>query len=354
MTENHDYTTPEQGATNWHNPINRNFSLLDADVEIRDQAANRDQYDPKDGAKFLATDTGERYIGDGSQWEQLPYPSVDGGGSSDSSDGGSAFGGSRPAVSTDSISVEVDSDGGDYESIQAAIDNELPWLIRHSVDIRIGNGSYDEDLVIPPYMANWTEHSSDGERVPIQITGDTGDPDSVEVGSAHAAGGVGVCQLRGLTFTRSAPWDDESSAVASYNTYRLSLIDCNVYGGENAMLAYNGHLKATRVDVGDGVNSGWGIKVKNWGRYWESNTGTSGRVGGPAYEVDAGHINFNHRGDGGIDGDPQVNASNTSDGGFVLDEGNACLYGPNAFAMKDAETGQIRRLVIEDGNVTVQ
>ena len=68
MTDNHDYNTPSQGAENWHEPLNDNFERLDADVEIRDVAANRDSYEPRDGALFLELDTGIGYEGDGTAW----------------------------------------------------------------------------------------------------------------------------------------------------------------------------------------------------------------------------------------------------------------------------------------------
>jgi len=71
MTRNQNYKTPSQGSTNWHVPLNDNFELLDTDVEIRDVDGNRDSYEPKDGAKFLATDTKRVYLGDGELWNYL-------------------------------------------------------------------------------------------------------------------------------------------------------------------------------------------------------------------------------------------------------------------------------------------
>lgn len=72
MTENHDYETPSQGTLDWHLPLNRNFERIDADSEIRDIEANKDQYLPQNGSKYLATDTGARYIGDGEEWQRAP------------------------------------------------------------------------------------------------------------------------------------------------------------------------------------------------------------------------------------------------------------------------------------------
>ena len=71
MTENHDYHTPEEGTANWHIPLNENFERIDAHVEVRNTEANLDQYRPLADAKFLATDTGNIYLGDGQRWQQF-------------------------------------------------------------------------------------------------------------------------------------------------------------------------------------------------------------------------------------------------------------------------------------------
>lgn len=71
MTENHGYNRPEQGTDDWHIPLNENFERLDRDIEIRDITSERNTYDPKDGALFLATDTGDIYLGDGTSWNQI-------------------------------------------------------------------------------------------------------------------------------------------------------------------------------------------------------------------------------------------------------------------------------------------
>lgn len=68
MTENHEYNAPSRGAAHWDVPLNANSETLDADVEVRDAASNRSDYTPKEGAKFVATDTGAVYVGDGSAW----------------------------------------------------------------------------------------------------------------------------------------------------------------------------------------------------------------------------------------------------------------------------------------------
>ena len=81
MTSNHGYNTPAKGSTDWHIPLNDNFELIDTDVEIRDVESARSEYAPKQDAKFLATDTGAVYLGDGNQWTLLGQLSTSSGGS---------------------------------------------------------------------------------------------------------------------------------------------------------------------------------------------------------------------------------------------------------------------------------
>lgn len=72
MTTNHPYRTPDQGSENWHVPLNENFEQLDADVEIRDTSDRLGDYEPKNGSKFLAIDTGAVFVGDGTKWSRVP------------------------------------------------------------------------------------------------------------------------------------------------------------------------------------------------------------------------------------------------------------------------------------------
>lgn len=71
-TSNHGWKKPAVGSDHdaWGQPLNDNADKLDIRVEIRDTEANLSTYDPKDGAKYLATDTGAIYLGDGSSWNQ--------------------------------------------------------------------------------------------------------------------------------------------------------------------------------------------------------------------------------------------------------------------------------------------
>jgi len=68
-TPNHGYNTPSQGAQDWDQPLNQNFTDFDIDIEIRDTGTpSSNNYDPQDGAKYLDTDSGIIYEGDGNGW----------------------------------------------------------------------------------------------------------------------------------------------------------------------------------------------------------------------------------------------------------------------------------------------
>lgn len=68
VTPNHNYNSPDKGTADWHVPLNNNFERLDLDVEIRDLEKDKSNYEPRDGAKYEATDSGAVYYGDGDQW----------------------------------------------------------------------------------------------------------------------------------------------------------------------------------------------------------------------------------------------------------------------------------------------
>ncbi|GCF15070.1 hypothetical protein Harman_30050 [Haloarcula mannanilytica] len=70
-TPNHNYQRPDRGAQDWHVPLNENFARIDTDVEIKDAAENMSDYEPKAGARFLATDTRRIFMGDGEQWQEF-------------------------------------------------------------------------------------------------------------------------------------------------------------------------------------------------------------------------------------------------------------------------------------------
>lgn len=159
MTENHSYQTPEQGSTDWNVPINNNFKILDTDVEVRDAESELSNYVPKNGAKFFATDTGAVFLGDGSQWIEVPL-SVQ---KTTSDPSSAAVGQMWYRTDTDSVKMQtVDGpralqfaqDGGTTSSDTSGssdadelIQMDGSSLLDHYTQCRGGNGSSSWNLV---------------------------------------------------------------------------------------------------------------------------------------------------------------------------------------------------------------
>lgn len=119
-TPNHRYNLPEAGTKDWNIPLNKNFKKIDADVEIRDIQENRHEYEPKEGSKYEATDTGAIYYADGEKWilADRKLNKIQ----SDSASFGTLF---------DRIGVVAPSVPEAYDEIQSAIDEGYRdiWLI---------------------------------------------------------------------------------------------------------------------------------------------------------------------------------------------------------------------------------
>lgn len=76
-TPNHRYNVPDAGTTDWHIPLNENWDRLDTDIEIRDIEGHLAEYVPRAGAKYLATDTENVFVGDGETWGRLTSTGVE-------------------------------------------------------------------------------------------------------------------------------------------------------------------------------------------------------------------------------------------------------------------------------------
>lgn len=182
---NHRYNTPSAGELDWHVPLNENFEQLDRDVEIRDAEANRDQYPPEDGAKFLATDSGATYVGDGSTWNLVGYVARAGGGDlghyvnyeaelEEEEINSFVFGddemlevarASLPLKGTDDVDPDVtlrvyegsevllEVQGNELRS--ASADSEAPWVATSSpVRVTVSNDHEEPVSVVPKVWAN--------------------------------------------------------------------------------------------------------------------------------------------------------------------------------------------------------
>lgn len=141
------YNTPSPGATDWHQPLNNNFEQLNIDVEIRDTEESLNDYTPKDGAMFRATDTGTVYLGNGSDW-------------------------SRAALSVDSVrsnslnSIYQITEGHDEGDVRAVLDEagygDAIVINPAATPIDVTNGSIDIPSGVGVFGYEKESNSSEG------------------------------------------------------------------------------------------------------------------------------------------------------------------------------------------------
>lgn len=80
-TTNHNLHRPPTGSetgtddVNWGDEVNINAANIDELLIIRDIDANTSDYTPFTDALYYATDTNQWYIGDGTNWVEIPWMS---------------------------------------------------------------------------------------------------------------------------------------------------------------------------------------------------------------------------------------------------------------------------------------
>lgn len=69
-SDNHGFDLNyQQGEDGWD--YNDEFESLESKVEVRDTNDSRSTYTAHENAKFIATDTGDVYLGDGAAWNHV-------------------------------------------------------------------------------------------------------------------------------------------------------------------------------------------------------------------------------------------------------------------------------------------
>jgi len=172
------YTTPEKGTEDWHQPLNENFEALDTDVEIRDTDDNRSDYEPADGAKYFALDTGDIYLGDGSDWEHIGSVSTDGdNGGGAGGDGiesartnvGAMVGGTYHANAYDDGGFGVAFEASDLYLDSVVVDADISDVSDPTLTIELRK--YEDGAVDPEIIESTTHTVSGGpERVSLGFT----------------------------------------------------------------------------------------------------------------------------------------------------------------------------------------
>lgn len=236
MTDNHQYETPPSGSLDWDQPLNRNFERIDTDVEIRDTDASRSNYVAKTGAKFLATDTGNVYLGDGGSWSQLG--TIGSGGSGSGGDGvtsllldGYVVALGRSLSAPQAIDIDTTS-----TPIQDALDIVAA---AGGGEVRLPAGVIEETGPIRPY-------------VETQIIGLGVELSKVSITDRDADGILfdrqeGVDRVRLDGFALNGPAGDQPTGVAIHHANRDTQ---DLYVGRLLLWGWNNSVYRVDEDVG--------------------------------------------------------------------------------------------------------
>ena len=240
MTKNHNYNTPEKGSADWHVPLNENFAKLDTDIEVRDVESNRNEYTPKDGAKFFATDTGTVYIGDGDQWQRVHQ---------ESSGGGSA------AIGTPFGASIVDPNASDFgPALQDAVANSSTGTV-----------------VIPPTTWDASSTAVLDEPVTLHVLGGTPFPGESTGPQVTKQADIPIIEANqpfnttGGILHLSSDVDDSTAGIISHNRPDITVTGDNIGGPVVHLLqaAADHNLNQGRVNA-SGTNGGSDvIRVEN-------------------------------------------------------------------------------------------
>jgi len=322
-TQNHQYNTPKQGTLDWDILLNENFNRLDQDVEIRDTRSSLSDYEPKADAKFLSTDTGEVFIGDGSKWSRLPLPSNE---NQFGSEPGNISPATRPFTTNGEVRVTVGpNDSDDYRTIQEAV-YDVPLFLRHAyrIYVRPEGGPYG-DVVVPCVITG--DQSDNQNSSNLGIVGDKSVSEKPQVGSFMVINPTGrsAVWLSRFEVLNSTPYEDNPGRIfcfggdylyCSYIDFRQSTDDIDI-----GFTVYGGHLRTDHIDVGDR-----NLDYAYWGKTHATvdiEPPCTGKVREEVCQTYDATSMFIADGTtiSGVDG-----VANTRDG-FVLDSNDGTLYG---------------------------
>ena len=150
----------------------------------------------------------------------------------------------RPFTTNSDISIDVCQAGGcDYTTITGAL-KELPFLLRHDVEINLYEGNYTEDIYIPPIIVS-KRHPTEGGIIGLTIVGRESDDNDVKVKSILVGPSLGTyaVYLKHFQVYDIEPTSDENACVTLYSVKSVLMHDMNITcTGWFGILAYNTDL----------------------------------------------------------------------------------------------------------------
>lgn len=150
---------------------------------------------------------------------------------------------------------------GDYATIQDAVYAVIGIVQRaNDVTISIADGTYSEDVLIPPFLSEGDGSERDFPDSTLQLIGDDATPSNVQVSSLTALNSHGRSNpiVRGVEFTGATnPYSGADYTIESGGAQDLSIRSCSFTTDvTRAARAYGGGLDIRGCDIGtENVNT---------------------------------------------------------------------------------------------------
>lgn len=160
----------------------------------------------------------------------------------------------RPLFSTGTNTLTVCSSGCTYTTIQDAV-NHVPYFLNHRYTISITDGTYNENVFVPPMVVGDIVDSVDGACEALVIKGNSSNINGVKVKSFELSSILG-CQTPAIEYmqmTSYDPYSDENVSIAIYGSQNpvIKFINFTGVSANNGIMAYGSTVTVSAVDFGN-------------------------------------------------------------------------------------------------------
>lgn len=176
----------------------------------------------------------------------------------------------RPLVTESATTLTV---GTDTATIQEAL-NQIPFVIRHNFEISVPDGTYNENLLVPPFLVadsaglNRDDTTNEGASHLPRITGNISTPANCKVDSITVTGTQGAIAplIEGFNVLDYAPHADELAAVEIYGCQNVSFRWMSFANNTTARVGFLPYSSGVTIrqecDLGSG-NLTYGVETKH-------------------------------------------------------------------------------------------
>lgn len=166
----------------------------------------------------------------------------------------------RPFVSNAPRTITVNAGGGaDYLTIQEAV-NQVPYILRHKYIINVADGTYEEDVYVPPMTVSGI-NGNEGSVIMLDIVGNSMVNTRVKSFQVTSHIGTWATHLRKFNVYGTEPTSDEGVSVSIYgsNSVLLNRLNMTNKSVNYPIMFYSSAGGATKIHF-DGTKNGFAIK----------------------------------------------------------------------------------------------